>query len=79
VDKVVRSGAEAVADIRDGSSWWRWAVSGLRGIPHVLIQALYELGNASLETVSNNCGWMRRAWGVAVRGTDPAHDRLLSE
>jgi 3-oxoacid CoA-transferase subunit A len=55
VDKVVASAAEAVADIGDGASL---AVGGfgLCGIPHVLIQALHDLGSTDLETVSNNCG-----------------------
>ncbi|HTZ42332.1 MAG TPA: CoA transferase subunit A [Jatrophihabitans sp.] len=55
MDKVRASAAEAVADIGDGASL---AVGGfgLCGIPHVLIQALHDLGSTDLETVSNNCG-----------------------
>ncbi|WGW10713.1 CoA transferase subunit A [Saxibacter everestensis] len=55
MDKVVRSAAEAVADIPDGSSL---AVGGfgLCGIPTVLIQALLEQGAGDLEAVSNNAG-----------------------
>jgi 3-oxoacid CoA-transferase subunit A len=55
MDKTVATCAEAVADIRDGSSI---AVGGFGvcGIPTELIQALLELGSTSLETVSNNCG-----------------------
>jgi 3-oxoacid CoA-transferase subunit A len=55
VDKAFASAAAAVADIGDGASI---AVGGfgLSGIPHVLIQALLELGTTDLETVSNNCG-----------------------
>jgi 3-oxoacid CoA-transferase subunit A len=61
VDKVVGSTAEAVADIRDGSSL---AVGGfgLCGIPQALIQALLEAGTTDLETVSNNCGV--DGWGL---------------
>jgi 3-oxoacid CoA-transferase subunit A len=55
VDKVVASAAEAVADIKDGSTL---AVGGfgLCGIPSVLIEALLEAGTSDLEAVSNNCG-----------------------
>jgi 3-oxoacid CoA-transferase subunit A len=65
VDKVVASPAEAVADIGDGSSL---AVGGfgLCGIPHVLIQALYDMGSTDLETVSNNCGVDDAGLGVLL-------------
>jgi 3-oxoacid CoA-transferase subunit A len=65
VDKVVASAAEAVADIPDGASL---AVGGfgLCGIPHVLIQALFELGSTDLETVSNNCGVDEAGLGVLL-------------
>jgi len=62
---VVATAAEAVADIGDGSSL---AVGGfgLCGIPHVLIQALFEHGCGSLETVSNNCGVDEAGLGVLL-------------
>jgi 3-oxoacid CoA-transferase subunit A len=65
VDKVVASAAEAVPDIGDGASL---AVGGfgLCGIPHVLIQALFELGSQGLETVSNNCGVDAAGLGVLL-------------
>ena len=55
MDKVVRSAAEAVADIPSGASL---AVGGfgLCGVPSVLIDALLEAGIDRLEAVSNNCG-----------------------
>jgi 3-oxoacid CoA-transferase subunit A len=55
MDKVVGSPAEAVADIRSGSSL---AVGGfgLCGVPSVLINALLGAGVGDLEAVSNNCG-----------------------
>ena len=55
LDKVVASAAEAVADVRSGSSL---AVGGfgLVGIPWILIDALLEQGAEDLEVVSNNCG-----------------------
>ena len=55
MDKVVRSAAEAVADVTDGTSL---AVGGfgLAGIPWVLIQALLDQGSTDLAVVSNNCG-----------------------
>lgn len=63
MDKVVRSAAEAVADIPDGA---RIAVGGfgLCGIPSVLIGALLESGVGDLEVVSNNCGV--DDWGLGL-------------
>jgi 3-oxoacid CoA-transferase subunit A len=55
VDKVVSSAAEAVADIKDGSTLSVGGF-GLCGIPSVLIEALLEAGTTDLEAVSNNCG-----------------------
>ena len=55
MDKLVGSAAEAVADVRAGSSL---AVGGfgLCGIPEALIEALLATGVGDLRTVSNNCG-----------------------
>ena len=63
MDKVIGSAAEAVADIRSGSSI---AVGGfgLSGIPENLIQALHAQGATDLITVSNNCGVDQ--WGLGV-------------
>ena len=55
MDKVVSSAAEAVADIKDGSTLSVGGF-GLCGIPSVLIDALLEAGVTDLEAVSNNCG-----------------------
>ena len=65
MDKVVATAAAAVADIGDGASL---AVGGfgLCGIPHMLIDALHELGSAELETVSNNCGVDEAGLGVLL-------------
>lgn len=61
VVKIAYSPAEAVADIRSGSSL---AVGGFGvcGVPQTLIQAVLELGVSDLETVSNNCGV--DGWGL---------------
>jgi len=63
MNKVFQTCAEAVADIRSGSSL---AVGGfgLNGIPENLIQALFEQGASGLVTVSNNCGV--DGWGLGV-------------
>ena len=63
MDKVVGSAAEAVADVRSGSSL---AVGGfgLCGIPSALIEALLDAGVGELETVSNNCGVDQ--WGLGM-------------
>ena len=54
-DKTVASAADAVADIRSGSSV---AVGGfgLSGIPWFLIEALLAQGAVDLTIASNNCG-----------------------
>ena len=63
MDKTVRDCATAVADIPSGASL---AVGGfgLNGIPHNLVQALFEQGATDLVTVSNNCGV--DGWGLGV-------------
>src|SRR3954471_22777090 len=71
MDKVVRSAAEAVADIRPGSTL---AVGGfgLCGIPHVLIEALHDSGVDDLKVTSNNCGVDDAGLGVLL------YDRRIS-
>ena len=63
MDKVVGSGAEAVADIPDGATL---AVGGfgLCGIPSVLIQAVLAAGTRDIEVVSNNAGV--DDWGLGL-------------
>ncbi|WP_432476241.1 CoA transferase subunit A [Nocardioides sp. GXQ0305] len=75
MDKVVASAAEAVADIRDGSTL---AVGGfgLCGIPSVLIEALLEAGVTDLEAVSNNCGV--DDWGLGRLLLDKRLRRMVS-
>jgi 3-oxoacid CoA-transferase subunit A len=75
VDKVVSSAAEAVADIKDGSTL---AVGGfgLCGIPSVLIDALLEAGTTDLEAVSNNCGV--DGWGLGRLLMEKRLRRMIS-
>ena len=63
MNKVVRSAADAVADISSGASL---AVGGfgLCGIPSTLIQALLDSGVDGLEVVANNCGV--DDWGLGL-------------
>jgi 3-oxoacid CoA-transferase subunit A len=63
IDKTRASAADAVADIRDGSSI---AVGGfgLSGNPMALIQALLDQGTTDLSVVSNNCGV--DDWGLGI-------------
>lgn len=65
MDKTVASTVEAVADIASGSSL---AVGGfgLCGIPHNLIQAVFDAGIDQLETVSNNCGTDDAGLGILL-------------
>nr|WP_201469576.1 CoA transferase subunit A [Microbacterium hydrocarbonoxydans] len=63
IDKQRASAADAVADIRDGSSI---AVGGfgLSGNPIALIEAILAQGTTDLSVVSNNCGV--DDWGLGV-------------
>jgi 3-oxoacid CoA-transferase subunit A len=65
MDKVVGSAAEAVADIRDGSSIGVGGF-GLSGIPWILIDALLGQGATDLTVVSNNCGVDGAGLGVLL-------------
>src|SRR5512144_2670911 len=75
MDKVVRSAAEAVADIPDGATL---AVGGfgLCGIPGELIRALHDAGTTDLRAVSNNCGVDE--WGLGVLLRDHRISRMTS-
>jgi 3-oxoacid CoA-transferase subunit A len=55
MDKVVKSAAEAVADVPDGATVLAGGF-GLCGIPELAIAALRERGVKRLTVVSNNCG-----------------------
>ena len=63
MDKVVRSAAEAVADIPDGATLSVGGF-GLCGIPSVLIGAILEAGTSDLEAFSNNAGV--DDWGLGL-------------
>jgi 3-oxoacid CoA-transferase subunit A len=71
MDKVVRSAAEAVADIRPGATI---AVGGfgLCGVPDVLIAALHDTGVDDLRLISNNCGVDKAGLGILL------HDKRIS-
>ncbi len=71
MDKVVRSAAEAVADIRPGATI---AVGGfgLCGVPDVLIAALHDAGVDDLRLISNNCGVDKAGLGILL------HDKRIS-
>jgi 3-oxoacid CoA-transferase subunit A len=75
MDKVVRSAADAVADIEDGASL---AVGGfgLCGIPTVLIKALLDKGVTDLEVASNNCGV--DDWGLGLLLRERRIRRMIS-
>ncbi|MCZ2847817.1 CoA transferase subunit A, partial [Modestobacter sp. VKM Ac-2978] len=65
MDKVVRSAADAVADVSDGTTL---AVGGfgLCGVPVCLIDALLAQGASGLTTITNNCGAADQALGVLL-------------
>ncbi len=64
--KVMHSFAEAVQDIRDGSTLVVGGF-GLCGIPEKAIQALVEQGTKDLTVVSNNCGVDDCGLGLLLR------------
>ncbi len=63
MDKVVRSAAEAVADIGSGASLVVGGF-GLCGIPSVLIRGVLDSGADRLEVASNNAGV--DGWGLGL-------------
>jgi len=63
MDKVVRTTAEAVDQIRSGSTIGVGGF-GLCGIPNTLIRALLDTDVTDLEVVSNNCGV--DDWGLGL-------------
>lgn len=63
MDKVVRTAAEAVAEVRSGSTVGVGGF-GICGIPNTLIAALLDSGATDLEVVSNNCGV--DDWGLGI-------------
>src|SRR4051794_29817642 len=75
MDKVVRSPADAVADVPDGATL---AVGGfgLCGVPQALIQALYDAGTTDLSVVSNNCGVDE--WGLGILLRDRRIRRMVA-
>ena len=75
MDKVVRSAAEAVTGIVNGSSL---AVGGfgLCGVPSVLIAELHHGGVSDLEAVSNNCGV--DDWGLGILLKDKRIRRVIA-
>ena len=75
MNKVVASAAEAVADIRSGSTLTVGGF-GLCGIPTVLIDALLEQGADELEVVSNNCGV--DDWGLGILLADKRIAKMTS-
>lgn len=75
MDKVVRTAAEAVADVPDGASI---AVGGfgLCGVPSVLIHALLDRGVTGLQAISNNCGV--DDWGLGILLRERRIRRMVS-
>jgi 3-oxoacid CoA-transferase subunit A len=75
MDKVVRSAAQAVARVVDGSVL---AVGGfgLCGVPIVLIDALAATGVTDLRVASNNCG--TDGWGLGVLLAEHRISRVIA-
>jgi len=66
MDKVMKSAAEAVADIGDGATILAGGF-GLCGIPELSIQALRDKGVKNLTFVSNNCGVDEFGLGILLQ------------
>jgi 3-oxoacid CoA-transferase A subunit len=75
MDKVVRTPAEAVADIPSGSTVGVGGF-GICGIPNTLITALRDAGVGDLEIVSNNCGL--DDWGLGILLADKRIRRIVA-
>ena len=67
MDKVLKSAAEAVADIPDGVTLVAGGF-GLCGIPELCIAALRDQGVKDLTVVSNNCGVDEFGLGLLLAG-----------
>jgi len=66
MDKVMKSAADAVADVPDGATVLVGGF-GLCGIPELCIQALHDKGVKDLTVVSNNCGVDEHGLGVLLQ------------
>ena len=75
MDKVVKTAADAVADIPDGATLSVGGF-GLCGIPSVLIEAVLVAGTSDLEAVSNNCGV--DDWGLGKLLMEKRLRRMIS-
>lgn len=75
MDKVVKTAADAVADIPDGATLSVGGF-GLCGIPSVLIEAVLVAGTSDLEAVSNNCGV--DGWGLGKLLMEKRLRRMIS-
>ena len=75
MDKVVKTAADAVADIPDGATLSGGGL-GLCGIPSVLIEAVLVAGTSDLEAVSNNCGV--DGWGLGKLLMEKRLRRMIS-
>ena len=75
MDKVVKSAAEAVADIPDGATIAAGGF-GLCGIPELCIAALRAKGTKHLTFVSNNCGVDE--FGLGVLLANKQIDKMVS-
>ncbi|MFK8002277.1 MAG: CoA transferase subunit A [Polyangiales bacterium] len=65
MNKVVASAAEAIRDMKDGSTLMSGGF-GLSGNPENLIRALREQGTKDLEIISNNCGTTDMGLGILL-------------
>ena len=66
MDKVLKSAADAVADIADGATVMSGGF-GLCGNPENLIKALFDSGVKDLTVVSNNCGTDDFGLGILLK------------
>ena len=66
MDKVVKSAADAIADIQDGAVIMSGGF-GLSGNPENLIAAIHRKGVKNLTIISNNCGTTDKGLGVLLQ------------
>ncbi|MQF82853.1 3-oxoacid CoA-transferase subunit A [SAR202 cluster bacterium AD-802-E10_MRT_200m] len=79
MDKLVPSFQQAVLDVFDGAVIFIGGFGGPGGMPHFLINALYELGSSNLTLISNTAGISMAAGFGAIEGKRLIDHSILIE
>ena len=79
MDKLVPSFQQAVLDVFDGAVIYIGGFGGPGGMPHFLIDALYDLGSSKLTLISNTAGISMAAGFGAIEGRRLIDHSILIE